>query len=94
MNSFANIMAVASGFFLMAYKGPPANLLMTSIAINLALAPMTGVIAMRRRRSVLLWTLVGLALGAWALIAILLLPTNAAVPPPPPTKYPPTSDAA
>lgn len=93
MNSFANIMAVASGFFLMAYKGPPANLLMTSIVINLALAPMTGVIAMRRHRSVLLWAVIGLALGAWALVAILLLPSNAGSPPPP-SKYPPTSDAA
>ncbi len=94
MNSLANVMAVASGFFLMGYKGPPANLLMTSIAINLALAPMTGVIAMRRHRSVPFWTLIGLALGAWALIAILLLPSNVAAPPPPPSKYPPTSDAA
>ena len=94
MNSFANIMAVASGFFLMAYKGPPENLLMTSIAVNLALAPMTGVIAMRRHRSVPIWTVIGLAFGAWALIAILVLPSYAAVPPPPPTKYPPTSDAA
>ncbi len=93
MNSFANIMAVASGFFLMGYKGPPANLLMTSIAINLALAPMTGVIAMRRHRSVLLWVLIGLALGAWALVAILILPSNVDAPPPP-TNYPPTSDAA
>jgi hypothetical protein len=92
MNSFANIMAVASGFFLMGYKGPPANLLMTSIAVNLALAPMTGVIAMRRHRWVLLWTVIGLALGAWALVAILILPSSAAAPPP--TKYPPTSDAA
>lgn len=92
MNSFANIMAVASGFFLMGYKGPAANLLMTSIVINLALAPMTGVIAMRRHRTVLLWTLIGLALGAWALVAILILPSY--VEAPPPTKYPPTSDAA
>ena len=94
MNSFANIMAVASGFFLMGYKGSPANLLMTSIAVNLALAPMTGVIAMRRHRTVLLWTLIGLALGAWALVAILILPSYVEAPPPPPSKYPPTSDAA
>jgi hypothetical protein len=94
MTSLANIMAVASGFVLMGYRGQPAELLATSIVVNLAMAPMTAVIASRRNRSVLRWTIGGLALGAWALAAILILPANVASPHPPAPKYPPTSDAA
>ncbi|HUA33933.1 MAG TPA: hypothetical protein VMA09_10040 [Candidatus Binataceae bacterium] len=94
MNSLANIMAVASGFVLMGYRGQPANLLATSIVVNLALAPMTAVIASRRNRSVLRWTIGGLALGAWALATVLLLPASNEESRPPAPKYPPTSDAA
>lgn len=92
MSSLANIMAVASGFVLMGYRGQPANLLATSIVVNLALAPMTAVVASRRHRSALRWTIGGLALGAWALAAVLLLPASNQAPPS--SKYPPTSDAA
>ena len=94
MSSIANIMALASGFVLMGYRGQPANLLATSIVVNLALAPMTAVIASRRNRSVVRWTIGGLALGAWALAAVLILPTGVAASNPPTPKYPPTSDAA
>jgi hypothetical protein len=94
MTALANIMAVASGFVLMGFKGTPAELLATSVVVNLALAPMTAVIALRRNRSVIRWTIGGLALGAWALAAILLLPAAGKPPPPRKPSYPPTSDAA
>jgi hypothetical protein len=94
MTSLANIVALASGFVLMGYRGRPAELLATSIIVNLALAPMTAIIAMRRHRSIVRWTIAGLALGAWALAAVLLLPASVTPPEPPPSKYPTTPDAA
>lgn len=94
MTSIANIVAIASGFVLMRYRGQPAELLATSIVVNLALAPMTAIIAMRRHRSIIRWTIAGVALGLWALATVLLLPTSETPPVPPPSKYPPRPDAA
>jgi hypothetical protein len=74
MNNLASVLSIASGFVLMAYNGPPANAIGTSIIIELALAPLTAIIAIRRGRSGIAWALIGLGLGAWALGAILLLP--------------------
>jgi len=65
-------MAVASGFVLMGYDGGPANLLATSIAINLTLAPLIGVIASRRGHSGLRWIVIGLGFGMWALAVALI----------------------
>jgi hypothetical protein len=94
MSTLARIVSIASGFALMGYPLPPATLLATSIVINLALAPLTAVIAGRRGRSGRLWMAAGLAFGMWALAAVLLLrPVRAARPAPPP-HVPPTSDAA
>lgn len=95
MTIIARILSLASGFALMGYAGPPENLIATSIVINLALAPLTAIVAMRRGRSLKRWGVAGLGLGAWALAAILLLPRNRpALPGPEAPPYPSTSDAA
>ncbi len=91
----ANLLSIASGFALMGYREPPANLIATSIAIDLALAPLTAIIASRRGRSTIRWIVAGLALGAWALAAVMIIPPNRTTPPRPDApQYPPTSDAA
>ncbi len=86
-------MSVTSGFALMGYHLPAATLLATSVVVDLALAPLTAVIASRRGRYATGWTIAGLALGMWALATVLILPaanrTNSE-----PPEYPPTSDAA
>jgi hypothetical protein len=94
MSAIAKIVSLCSGFILMGYSGPAENIIATSIIINLALAPLTAVIASRRGRSTLRWIILGLLLGAWALGAVLILPENRPAPPSPAPQYPPTSDAA
>ena len=93
MTTIAHILSLASGFALMGYNGSPENLIATSIIINLALAPLTAIIAMRRNRSLTAWAIAGVALGAWALACVMILPAYRPAPPRPP-EYPPTSDAA
>ena len=95
MTTIAILLSITSGFALLGYSEPPANLIATSVVIDLSLAPLTAIIASRRGRSSLRWTLAGLAFGAWALAAVLILPDSHPTPPRPqaPT-LPPTSDAA
>jgi len=95
MTVIASMLSIASGFALMGYREPPADLIATSIAIDVALVPLIAIIASRRGRSPLRWTVAGLALGAWALAAVMIFPAHrrsAARPQSP--GYPPTSDAA
>jgi hypothetical protein len=92
MTTLANILSLTSGFALMGYRLPPATMLATSIVVDLALAPLTAVIASRRGRSATGWTIAGLALGMWALAVVLILPAPNRQPPN--QSYPPTSDAA
>jgi hypothetical protein len=92
MSTAANILSVTSGFALMGYRLPPATILATSIIVNIALAPLIAVIASRRGRRALGWTIAGLTLGMWALAAVLVLPASNRSHEPP--SYPPTSDAA
>lgn len=95
MTIIASLLSIASGFALMGYREPPANLIATSIVIDLALAPLIAIIASRRGRSALRWTVAGLVLGAWALAAVLIIPRSRPAPSRPDTpRYPPTSDAA
>lgn len=96
MTTIASILSITSGFALMGYHGPPENLIATSITINLALTPLTAIVASRRGRSALRWTVAGLALGAWALAAVMIIPApNRPAPPRPDAPpYPPTSHAA
>ena len=75
MQTLATILGLASGFALMGYDGGAANLLATSIAINLALAPLTAVVASRRGRSGLVWGVIGLGFGMWALAGVLIFLT-------------------
>jgi len=77
MTIIASLLSIASGFALMGYREPPANLIATSIIIDLALAPLTAIIAARRGRSTIRWTVAGLALGAWALAAVMIIPPPA-----------------
>ncbi len=85
---WATVAGLASGFSLMGYKESPLNLLVTSAVINLALTPLTAIIAARRGRSAAVWSLIGLCFGMWALAAALLLmappknPPHDRVPPP------------
>ena len=88
MWTIATILNVTSGFALMRYRGGPAEIIATSLIIDAALAPLTATIASRRGRSALVWSLLGFALGMWALAATLLLSPRARGAPPP------TSDAA
>jgi len=96
MTTLATILSIASGFALMGYHEPPANMIATSIIINLALTPLTAIVASRRGRSAIRWTVAGLLLGAWALAAVMIIPAPSHPAPPrsdaPP--YPPTSHAA
>ena len=95
MTTLATILSIASGFALMGYREPPANMIATSIIINLALTPLTAIVASRRGRSTLRWTIAGLALGAWALAAVMIIPAprpTSSLPDTPP--FPPTSHAA
>jgi peptidoglycan/LPS O-acetylase OafA/YrhL len=93
MITVASLLSIASGFALMGYHEPPTNLIATSIIVDLALAPLTAIIAARRGRSPIRWTIAGLALGAWALAAVMVIPPPAP-PPPDAPDYPPTSRAA
>jgi hypothetical protein len=96
MRAIAIILNVTSGFALMRYRGGPAEIIATSLIIDAALAPLTAVIASRRGRSPLVWSLLGFALGMWALLATLLLRarTQDSRTDPRPVAPPPTSDAA
>jgi len=96
MITLASILGVASGFALMGYHEPPANLIATSIIMNVALTPLTAIVASRRGRSVVRWTIAGLAVGAWALAAVMIIPAASRSAPPRPDapQYPPTSHAA
>jgi hypothetical protein len=96
MTIVASLLSIASGFALMGYHEPPANMIATSIIINLALTPLTAIVAARRDRSAIRWIVAGLALGAWALAAVMIIPPSRPAPPPRPDapSYPPTSDAA
>jgi hypothetical protein len=93
----ASLLSITSGFALLGHSEPPATLIATSIAVDLALAPLTAVVAARRGRSVLRWCIAGLVLGAWALAAVMIIPPSRprpAEPRPDAPHYPPTSDAA
>ncbi|HLH77443.1 MAG TPA: hypothetical protein VKV28_11610 [Candidatus Binataceae bacterium] len=73
IQTWATMAGLASGFALMGHKEPPLDLLITSLAINLTLAPLTAIVASRRSRSATTWVLLGLVFGVWALAASLLL---------------------
>jgi hypothetical protein len=95
MQRLAELMAILSGFVLTGYHGSVLNTLATSVAINLSLCPLTAVVAFRRGRSALLWSVLGLLFGAWALVAALLfLPSAARKARSDPDPRFPTSDAA
>lgn len=96
LETWATALALASGFALMGYREPPKELLATSIAINIALAPLTAVVAGRRGRSAAVWSVIGLCFGMWALAASLIfLPPPGRGPHDPGTDgYPSTPHAA
>ena len=50
MTTLATLLSITSGFALLGYREPPANLIATSIVIDLSLAPLTAIIASRRGR--------------------------------------------
>lgn len=90
MNTLATILGLASGFALIGYHEPPAEMIATSLLVDASLAPLTAVIASRRGRSVVLWAGAGLVLGMWALAYVLIFrPRRPDTP-----EYPPASDAA
>ena len=88
MWTIATILNVTSGFALMRYRGGAPEIIATSLIIDAALAPLTATIASRRGRSARVWSLLGFALGMWALAATLMLRPRVSTAPSP------TSDAA
>ena len=94
MQTAAAIVSYASGFALMRYHLSADDLFATSLAVNLALGPLTAVIATRRGRNRLLWTVLGFSFGLWALAAVLLIGSSPPKPDEPPTSHFPTSRAA
>jgi len=92
MQTIATLVGYASGFALMRYHESPATMLMTSLAIDASLAPLTAVVAVRRGRSLVLWVLLGFAFGMWALAFALMVRKRPA--PVGPSEFPTTSDAA
>ncbi|MGH8336323.1 MAG: hypothetical protein ACRETL_05750 [Gammaproteobacteria bacterium] len=82
MPLLALILSITSGFALMRYRLPPLTTAMTSLIVDLSLAPITVIIAHRRSRSPGLWTLLGLAFGAWALAWVLIFPLRRSTPTP------------
>jgi len=74
MPTIAHIVSIASGFALMRYPEPPARLLVTSLVIDAALAPLTATIAVRRGRSPIVWAFAGFVFGMWALAAAMIIP--------------------
>lgn len=95
MTTLATILGYASGFALMGYHENPPELIATSLAINAALGSLTAIIATRRRRNFVLWTVLGFTLGMWALAAMLLIgPARDARERGPGADFPPTSHAA
>ncbi len=89
MEQLAIVASIASGFFLMRYKMSAADTLATALAIDTALAPLTAVIASRRRRRATLWAAIGLVFGMWALAVVLLMPSARARQRPPARPQPP-----
>ena len=96
MEIIAKIVGLASGFALMRTHKAPLDMIATSLMVDAALAPLTGVIAARRGRSARRWVLAGFALGMWALAYVLIVgPRQPVVPTEPESPArPPTSDAA
>lgn len=96
MHTLAIILSLTSGFALMGNRLAPETIVATSIVVDLALAPLTAVIAARRGRRASIWAVAGLAFGMWTLAAVLMLPAVSAERParPEPPAYPPTSHAA
>jgi len=90
--TWATAVGLASGFALIGYRESPLDLLVTSAVVNVALAPLTAVIAARRGRSAAVWGAIGLCFGMWALAATLILMTPPKAPPP--GRIPPPPHAA
>ena len=91
MQTIATIVAYASGFALMRQRETAATLLMTSLAVDASLAPLTAIIANRRGRATRVWVVVGFLFGLWAFIVVLLIGKPK---PAKPEGFHPTSDAA
>ena len=96
MEIIATIVGFASGFALMRLHKPPIDMIATSLIVDAALAPLTAVIAARRGRSAVRWTMLGFALGMWALAYVLIVTPRQSDDPARPENpsLPPTSDAA
>jgi hypothetical protein len=88
MRIFALILSITSGFALMRYALPPMTTTMTAIAVDLALAPITAIVAHRRGRSAMRWSLIGVTLGVWALAYVLLVPSRRVEPVSPDDRHP------
>ena len=61
------LLGITSGFFLAGYHESPTTLIMTSLAVDASLAPITTIIAVKRSRSFFVWAILGFVFGVWAL---------------------------
>ena len=92
MQTIATILAYASGFALARpHYESAATLLMTSLAVDASLAPLTAIVASRRGRATRWWAIGGFLFGLWAFITVLLIGRPR---PSSPEEFRPTSDAA
>ncbi len=72
MSALALLFGLTSGFILAGFHESSANLIVTSLAVDAALAPVTAIIALQRKRSLPAWAILGFLFGVWALAWILL----------------------
>ncbi|MGH7000592.1 MAG: hypothetical protein ACREEA_03715 [Stellaceae bacterium] len=72
MTILATILALTSGLVFARFHESAANLIATSLVLDAALAPVTAIVAGRRRRSIVRWAVVGCVFGVWALAWVLL----------------------
>ncbi len=82
MNPLAILLGWTSGIALMRLHRDAATMIGTALAVDAALAPITAIAAVRRGRSGARWTILGFALGAWALAFVLIFKPRAAAPAP------------
>jgi len=94
MQTIATIVAYASGFALMGYHESATTLLVTSLAVDASLAPLTAIVAMKRGRPMIFWALLGFVFGLWAFVLVLIVGKREDSADPPRSNFPPTSDAA
>ena len=77
MPDFTTIIGYLSGIYLIDPKLDASSLLPTLIAVHIFDGILCLIIARHSRRKATLWGLIGLTVGIWAVLPLLLLPAKA-----------------